>query len=192
MIVEFIIPTWERPNDLMVMLACLVAQKNPNWKATVIINGITDDYRKVKDTYQDDDRISFSHLEQNTPDWGHTPRNYGLDNATGDWIVMTSDDNYYAPVFVDLIITEGFSPNVCMIFCDLIHDRIMPGYQYMKSMLMEGYIDIGNAAYRRQYIGDIRIDTKSYTGDYKFARQFADSNKNKIIKKIDSVLFVHN
>ena len=47
--IEFIIPTWKRPNELMVILSCLVAQKNPNWKARVMINGITNDYFKVKE-----------------------------------------------------------------------------------------------------------------------------------------------
>ena len=39
--IEFVIPTYNRPKEIMVILSSLVAQTNPNWKAHVVIDGLT-------------------------------------------------------------------------------------------------------------------------------------------------------
>jgi glycosyltransferase involved in cell wall biosynthesis len=188
--IEFIIPTWEEPEHLKLILHSLILQTNPNWIAHVVIDGLTDEYREVKDMYQDEDRVRFSHLDSPHNDWGNTGRNYGLDNSKEDWIVMTSSDNYYIPTFVENFLGT-ITNSVDVVFCDFIHDLKRDEYQPIKSTIKEGWIDIGNVMYRRSIIGDLRLITESYQADFKFVN-YIHKHKTKKIIKINKVLYVHN
>ena len=195
--IEFIIPTWKRPEELILILQSLIVQTNSNWTAHVIIDGLTDDYRKVKDLYQNEDRVRFSHLESPHNDWGHTARNYGLDNATEDWIVMTGDDNYYVRTFVQEFLTYPKLEGCKFMFCNMVHNNFRPGYRPITSTLQKGQIDIGNFMCRRNEIGGIRLNTKSYEADWEFIDVYMTKNLKRwdaqsAIIKIDKFLYVHN
>lgn len=186
--IEFIIPTWDRPEQLKVILQSLIVQTNPNWIAHVIIDGLTNEYRQVKDLYQEEERVRFSHVEGPHNDWGHTARNYGLDKRIGDFIVMTGDDNYYVPTFVENFLSQ---PQYDLIYCDMVHDLKRNAYLAIKTELSLGRIDIGNVMFRSSIIGDIRLNTKSYEADWWFINSIM-IDKTSNIRKIDKVLYVHN
>jgi glycosyltransferase involved in cell wall biosynthesis len=188
--IEFIIPTWERPEELKVLLQSLMVQTNPNWTGHVVIDGLTNDYREVKDIYQNEDRVRFSHITGPNNDWGHSARNYGLDNSKEEWIVMTGDDNYYVPTFVDNFLEVGITGKD-LVYCDLVHDMKRDIYQPVKSRIVEGFIDIGNFMTRRSVIGDLRLITDSYQADFKFAN-YINKHKTSKVGKIDKILYVHN
>jgi glycosyltransferase involved in cell wall biosynthesis len=188
--IEFIIPTWERPEQLKTILQSLMVQTNPNWSAHVVIDGMTNDYRRVKDLYQDEERIRFSHVEGPNNDWGHTARNYGLDNSKEEWIIMTGDDNYYVPTFVQNFLSVA-KKNVDFVYCDMLHDLKSDSYLPIQSLLQLGRIDIGNFMTRKTIIGDLRLITDSYEADFKFAN-YITKHKTKRVHKINKVLYVHN
>ena len=188
--IEFIIPTWERTEQLKTILQSLMVQTNPNWCAHVVIDGMTNDYRGVKDLYQDEERIRFSHVEGPNNDWGHTARNYGLDNSKEEWIVMTGDDNYYVPTFVQNFLSVA-KKNVDFVYCDMLHDLKNDSYLPIQSLLQLGRIDIGNFMTRKTTIGDLRLITDSYEADFKFAN-YITKHKTKRVYKINKVLYVHN
>jgi glycosyltransferase involved in cell wall biosynthesis len=188
--IEFIIPTWERPEQLKTILQSLMVQTNPNWIAHVVIDGLTNDYRGVKDLYQEEERIRFSHVEGPNNDWGHTARNYGLDNSKEEWIIMTGDDNYYVPTFVQNFLSVA-KKNVDFVYCDMLHDLKSDSYLPIQSLLQLGRIDIGNFMTRKTIIGDLRLITDSYEADFKFAN-YITKHKTKRVHKINKVLYVHN
>jgi len=194
MSVEFVIPTWERPDKLMVMLSSLVVQTNPNWKAHVVIDGLTNDYFNVKEYFQNHPNIRFSHITGPNNDWGHTARNYGLSEAQEEWVVMTGDDNYYVPVFVDVMMKEAISNGADFVFCDFVHNLIHPGgYQYVNSRIAHGAIDIGSFMSRTRLAQEIKLES-NYDADWEFVSEFCKRNKksNKSIIKVDKVLYIHN
>ena len=188
--IEFIIPTWERPQELKLILQSLMIQTNPNWIGHVVIDGMTDHYREVKDLYQNEERIRFSHIDGPNNDWGHTARNYGLDNTKEEWIVMTGDDNYYVPTFVQNFL-EIVRYNKDFIYCDMVHDMKRDMYQPIPSKLELGFIDIGNFMIRRSVVGDLRLQVDTYEADWKFVN-YIIKHKTKRITKINKVLYVHN
>jgi glycosyltransferase involved in cell wall biosynthesis len=188
--IEFIIPTWERPEKLKVLLQSLIVQTNPNWIAHVIIDGLTTEYKEVKDMFQSEDRVRFSHLESPHNDWGNSGRNYGLDNSKEEYVVMTGDDNYYVPSFVENFLDQakyGFD----FIYCNLIHDMNKDSYIHIDSKLSVGWIDIGSFMVRRSLIGDLRLNVDSYEADWLFVNRITKYGTNKI-KKINKTLYVHN
>lgn len=191
--IEFVIPTFGRPDNLKVILASLQSQTNPNWIAHVVIDGITNDYKEVKDWYQNEDRVKFTHLESNHNDWGHTPRNYGMEHATEEWVVMTGDDNYYVPTFVEEFLKQ--SEDYLFIYCDLVHNLALGGYQPIKSQFLLSYIDIGNFMVRRKLGKNIKLKTELFDADFVYVMDYINKYIKRDtykIKKINKVLYVHN
>lgn len=193
--IEFIIPTWERPEKLKVILQSLIVQTNPNWTAHVIIDGITSDYFEVKNIYQKEQRIRFSHLQENHNDWGHTARNYGLQKVEEQWVVMTGDDNYYMPVFVEhfLGIFNAHSTSR-FVFCDMVHNLCYGGYKQVISEISLGKIDIGNFMTASKYAKQLTLQTNSYQADWLFVQEFFEKfvTQEDHTFKINKILYVHN
>lgn len=97
MLVEFIIPTYNRIDALKSMLCSLIAQSLNDWGAMVMID------REFNQQYEDllksfnDSRIVWAYMDKRYNDFGHTPRQVGKQASTADYIIMTGDDNYYIP-----------------------------------------------------------------------------------------------
>jgi len=121
MIIEFVIATYINTEALIIMLQCLRVQTSSDWKAHVVIDGHNDAYKRVKDMYASDDRIRFTNIDGPNNDYGHTPRNYGLEQATGDFVILTSDDNYYVPTFVE-VFTKAAREDTRFMYCNMIHN----------------------------------------------------------------------
>ena len=102
--IEFIIPAYSRTNHLITIIGSLMAQTNPNWIAHIVVDcPPIESINRIKqiEKFFNDPRLTFTYLDERYNDWGHTPRNIGLEKATEEWVVMTGEDNYYAPVFVN-------------------------------------------------------------------------------------------
>ena len=175
----------------MVILSSLVAQTNPNWKAHIVIDGITNKYFKVKEFFQSDERIRFSHLETNSKDWGHTPRQYGLDQATEEWVVMTGDDNYYVPIFVEDML-KAVNKSTHFIYCNMVHNWVNNDYIPLDSEPKVYKIDIGNFMVRTELGKQIKLQKHLNEADGIYVEEYLNTFKGMKPKKINKLLYVHN
>lgn len=183
MLVEFIIPTFDRIYPLQSMLASLVVQTSPNWIATVIV----DDIESTRNVYSSD-KIKLQFTGQRYNDWGHTPREIGKQASTADYIIMTGDDNYYVPTFVEEL-EKAAIENPGIIYWDMVHNHYQ--YSYFKCSLFLGQIDMGAFATRRDIAQQIKLGT-SYAADGHFISEFNERFPDEKRIKIEKVLFVHN
>lgn len=190
--IEFIIPTWNRPHQLMTVVSSIFSQRDDRWKIHVVADGIYDGYEKVKNYFTGDDRIKFTELETPGRDWGHTPRNYGLENATEDWVVMSGDDNYYTPVFVDHFLNAAKPAGVNFVYCDMIHNWTDYQYFHVKAEPVYGRIDIGNFMTKRIYAQQLRLDITNEAADAKFVEAYLNKFTRVGVKYIPKPLYVHN
>jgi glycosyltransferase involved in cell wall biosynthesis len=191
--IEFIIPAYNRPNHLMCMLNSLCAQTSNNWSAHVIGDcppeGTLD---RVINYFKDDERIRFTILTERYNDWGHTPRNIGLEMATEEWVVMTGEDNYYTPKFVEFFLDAAKSNlKSNFIYCDIVHNWINFEYIYIKSEPKFGKMDIGNFMSKREMAKQIKLDTSFPQSDWKFISQYLNIYKSELIY-IPKILYIHN
>jgi glycosyltransferase involved in cell wall biosynthesis len=193
--IEFIIPTYERTDHLMCIINSIVSQRSDMWKIHVIADCPPEDslkrINKIMDYFKDDERIKFTILPERYNDWGHTPRNYGVEQSTEDWIVMTGEDNYYVPIFVDNFLS-AVEPNVGLIFCNMVHNWIDFQYFAIDCKPEWGKIDIGNFIIRRDLAQQMKLDTEEIQSDGKYIEEFKVLFPDEKIIKISKILYVHN
>ena len=190
--IEFIIPTYNRVHHLMTIISSIFAQTNPNWSIHVVADcppeGTLD---KIMNFYKDSDKIKFTILEKRYNDWGHTPRNYGLKNSKEEWVIMTGEDNYYVPTFVEEFLKVA-TQNTVFVYCNMVHNWVNKDYVAIKSQPILGQIDIGNFMVRKRLAKDMELDVTEINADGLFVEDYLAQysfGKRKIIKKY---LYVHN
>ena len=188
MLVEFIIPTYNRPELLKCMLYSLICQTDGYWGAHVVIDN-PDDVENIKLVESfNDKRIRWSKMDKRYNDWGHTPREYGKQKSEADYIIMTGDDNYYTPNFTKELDSRAID-NPGMIYWDMVHSHYH--YAYFKCVPAGGQIDMGAFATRRDLAQQIPLGT-DYAADGWFVEHFKQKFPYENIAKINKVLFVHN
>jgi len=190
--IEFIIPSYNRPEKLMCTISSIVAQTNPNWKLHIIddCSPQVDKIKKIEEFYKDDERIKWTYLDTNYGNWGHHSRQIGMDQSTEEWVIMTGDDNYYVPEFVDIMLSE--STNQHFVYCDMVHNWINKEYIPIKSKLQLGAIDVGNFMVKSNMGKKIRLIETENWADWYFVQEFLNKFKHAKIKKVNRILYVHN
>jgi len=186
--IEFIIPTFHRPNELKCLLYSLVSQKDEDWTAHVVIDNPNDKENKtlVKEMY--DNRIYYSLMEKRYNDWGHSLRQYAKEKSKSQYVVLTCDDNYYMPTFVSEVkFASKEFPG--MVYCDMIHSHYK--YHYFKCVPAFNQIDMGAFAIRTELAKQITMKTV-FAADGLFVEDFKTMFPNEKMIRIDKVLFVHN
>jgi GT2 family glycosyltransferase len=188
MLVEFIIPTYNRVEPLRAMLASLKAQTDLDWHATVIQDGTEteDSFKVVASLF--DSRISCFATEKRYNDWGHSLRELGKNRSVADYVIMTGDDNYYTPNFVAEL-REAAKLNPGLIYWDMVHSHY--DYQYFECRPAFNQIDMGAFATRNDLAKQIKLNT-SYAADGEFVRDFNIKFPKEQKIKINKCLFVHN
>ena len=192
--IEFIIPTYNRPDFLMCTINSIVAQRSSDWKIHVVADcppeGTLD---KIMNYFEGDDRIKFTILPERYNDWGHTPRNYGMEHATEDWVVMTGEDNYYTPVFVDHFLDAVKErPGAHFVFCNMLHNWTDFQYYAIDCSPKKYQIDIGNFMVKRKYGKKIKLDVTNITADGDYVEEYLKRFTSGEVLKINKVLYVHN
>jgi glycosyltransferase involved in cell wall biosynthesis len=190
--IEFIIPTYKRADKLMIVLLSIKTQTLDRWCVHVVADAVYDGYEKVKDYFKDDDRFKFSELNGPHNDWGHTARNYGLEHAEEEWVVMSGDDNYYIPLFVEEFLNSVKMRNdVNFVHCNLVHNWVNNMYIPLQSVPRVNKIDIGNFMSRTKFSKQLKLDTTKNNADGLFVEEYLNKFKGSIIH-IQKVLYVHN
>lgn len=198
-LVTFILPTYDRVEELRMALSSLQAQTNPNWKAIVVVDNKKEDlnlsregggivFLMIEDFIYRDERIKTHYMDKRYNDWGHTPREVGKQMSDSQYVVMGGDDSYYMPTFVEELDKMGKDlPG--MIYWDMVHSHY--DYQYFKCFPAFNQIDIGAFATRTDLAKQIPLGTE-YAADGLFVENFKHIFPNERIEKINKVLFVHN
>jgi len=191
--IEFVIPTYNRPIPLLGMISSIFAQTNPNWSIHVVADGHYEGFDDVVKMFanQAEDKIRFSVIDGPNRDWGHSPRNHGIANAREEWLVMTGDDNYYFPNFVqEFLAVVDDSTN--FIHCNFYNSHIK--WEKHDSKIEVNKIDIGNYATRTVYAKTMRLDTTKLNADGYFAVEYVNKfcNLPYVSKKIEKGLYIHN
>jgi glycosyltransferase involved in cell wall biosynthesis len=192
--IEFIIPTHSRTDLLMTCISSIVGQTNPNWKIHIVADGPTDEVKEklsaIAGYYENESRIRWTILDERHNDWGHTPRNIGLEQATEEWVVMTGEDNYYCPEFVNEMLQVSKEQH--FVYCNMVHNWVNKEYVGISTALSLGRIDIGCFMVRTNMGNKIKLNIKEEWADWYYVEEFIKKYPNAKVIKLNKILYVHN
>ena len=194
--IEFVIPCYERIELLNCVIWSIIGQTNKNWKIHVVIDRKDYDLEihlleKYK-PYWLSGHFKVTTTGQRYNDFGHTPRNIGLLNSDSDWVVMTGEDNYYTPIFVEEFLRVA-SDETGFIYCNMVHNWKNNEYIPIPCDVNNGMVDIGCFAVKPSLLQGLKLDIdKKECADFYFAKEYLNLNKGKIITHINKILYIHN
>ena len=144
--------------------------------------------------YTSDGRVHYKESEQCNGQWGHPNRSVMLENLAGacdDYVLMTNDDNYYVPMFVEFFLDQCRA-DVGMVYCNTVHNYMK--YSVLYTRLKENMIDMGSFIVRQSVAKAVGFKHRHLSADGKYAEECAvECSHNRLgIIYIDKALFVHN
>jgi hypothetical protein len=192
---------YRRPGPLSVLVQCFLNQSATNWKLEIIHDGPDADVERAVRPYllEHADRVSLTFSEQRHDDFGHSLRGQALARIESDYVLLTNDDNYYVPCFVEAInhVIAEVDPDV--VIYDMIHSHNRPGgrplppYSFFETAYSRRNIDIGAAVVRTSLAKAAGFRDKTHDGDATYFEDVARAKGGQLkVCKLPQVLFVHN
>ncbi len=132
-LVSIIVPTFNRAHLLAETLGTFQKQSHEQWECLVVDDGSSDDSEAiVKELALIDPRISWWKRPQHKPKGANACRNFGLENAKGDFIIFFDSDDRMLPDLVDeqLKSLEASKKNYSICQCDWVakNGKILEGF----------------------------------------------------------------
>ena len=200
--VEVICSAYQRFGSLQVLIQSFLNQTDSNWKLHVLHDGPSGEFDCLAESYlhKFSNRLKFSSTKRRFDDYGHSLREIGLRESTGDYVLITNDDNYYVPAFMRLmnLAIEQCSPDVIMY--DMVHSHQFPGnrmqesYSFFSTAFMINSIDMGAALVRGELARQSGFGDKNFAADWDYFEGVSRASPLEKIHlvKIPKILFVHN
>lgn len=187
---------YERNLPLLGLILAFRNQTNPNWDLEIMYDGrIPTDIREmISDQKSEDARIKYKYSQQRIGNYGHNNRKALIEKADydlKDFIMLTNDDNYYVPTFIQQV-SYCIDDNTGMVLFNMAHNHL--DYSVIDTIIERKRIDIGSFVVRLDIAKEIGFNSIEYHADYLFAKDCADlcGKKGLSINKINKLLFIHN
>jgi GT2 family glycosyltransferase len=192
---HIICTAYQRLLPLRILVTSLQLQTDPRWKLYVIHDGPAPDEMVIyMREYEEDKRITFIETPSVNGSFGHPNRDLQLRKLPfnhSDYLLITNDDNYYVPKFVEMMLRVCTS-RVGLVFCDTLHSYLE--YRVLQSQLRIDYIDMGSFITRLDIAKKIGFKNTNHSADGTFAVECGALCRKMALKiiHIDKPLFVHN
>jgi hypothetical protein len=180
-----------RLSQLRCLLASLEAQTHEDWRAIVVHDGPVDDRDTCKDLV--DLCRGRTHLlitGERLGQFGHPNRRLAIEGLQGcQWIGLTNEDNYYMPVFMEWLVSEGQRRDALLVHADMVHSHKL--WQVLSTSPKRGRLDLGGMLVRAELATRVPFDNYEFAGDGHWINKLAEKAGNRVAK-VPAVLFVHN
>jgi hypothetical protein len=194
-ILRVIAVAYERDIPLRILLDSFKVQTDNRWFVHVVHDGAPSE--KVEDIarlYADDPQIRFWNTTKRYGCYGHPNRRMMLnkiDVNEDDFILLTNDDNYYVPQFVNFC-QKYMTKKVGMIYFDMLHNYYF--YKVLETKPVVNNIDMGAFIVRGSIAKEIGFKSNKVEADGIYCMDCVNyCNKNNFeVIKIPGILFVHN
>jgi hypothetical protein len=189
----------KRPADLMTLLHSFIGQRHQNFEVVV-----------THDTYDDQMFACLMKfmLDTSLPltirfsrdwhkNWGASLRERLVPEAQGDWLLLTNEDNYYVPAWLDNVMP--LVEHHDMIMWDMVHSHVRPGgrdqdaYQQFHCFPRAHNVDMGSFMVRTSLAKQVGFRYKNDVADGLYCEELYQllSGPDRFAK-INRVMFVHN
>lgn len=200
-LIDIVCVAYRRPGPLRVLVQCLLNQTAPNWRLRVYHDGPDAEVERVLQDASDGapERVSYRMTEVRYNDYGHSLREIGLRECGGDYVLLTNDDNYYVPRFIEFATQAIVEADPDVVMFDMVHShdnpgyRPVPGYSYFRTEYSRYNIDMGAALVRTPLAKAAGFRDKTFAGDATYFEDVARTKPTGLkVCKVPRVLFVHN
>jgi len=116
-LVSVVVPTHNRPEMLAEALASVRAQTFTDYEIIVVSNGENDDMRGQSRACATSYGARYFELSEGNVS---IARNYGVNQAYGEWIAFLDDDDLWAPTKLERQIAEARRTGADMVSCDYV------------------------------------------------------------------------
>jgi glycosyltransferase involved in cell wall biosynthesis len=200
-LIEVVCVAYKRYGPLKVLVQSFLNQTAPNWKLTVIHDGADAEFDRIMAALAAEapDKIKWRATGQRYNDYGHSLRDLGLKDADSDYVLVTNDDNYYIPRFIEILTEAIQKSGADAVYFDMIHSHNKPGgrpqpsYCLFETDYKRHSIDMGAAVVRTELAKAAGFRDKTHDGDATYFEDVAKA-KGKGFKtyKVPRVMLVHN
>lgn len=179
---------------LKCLVASVQAQTYPNWHLQVTHDGpYPHDHGMLTYMSQWDQeaRVKVVETDVRKQEFGHPHRQKAvtaLIDLGCEWIGLTNQDNYYAPVYFEWLLSAAQTHKAQFAYCDMVRSHKL--WKPMGTSIRRGHIDLGGFLVHRSLAAKIKFDNFTFIGDWDYIRRLTGAAKNVI--KVPATLFTHN
>jgi len=197
--IHIIAVAYERSVQLQSLINCFILQTDGRWILHIVYDGkapedILDIIEPFISGKRKDDRVHFYQSVERYQKYGHPNRKMMLqviECRTDDFILMTNDDNYYVPRFIEFMMKE-INGRAGIIYCNTIHSHA--NYDINYSELRENAIDMGAFIVKADIAKKTGFNHDHFSADGTYAEECLRNCLQRRLKaiKINKCLFIHN
>ena len=187
---------YQRCETLKVLVGSFLLQTNPEWKLHVVHDGpAPDNIKAFMAQFQTNPQVEFTETDKVRGLWGHPNRKIMLSKlqySCKDFVLITNDDNYYVPKFVEIMLRSANSMMTGMTYCDTLHSYM--NYNVLKTRIKVNFVDMGSFIVRVDIAKRVGFKHEHLQADGQYAVECAQQcSKLKLqLKYIPLALFIHN
>lgn len=179
--------------SLAVLVNSFKAQTYQTWKMLVVHDGphVDDSSYWASGATTLTNRVNFITTPERKQQFGHPHRQKAIEELVEsgcDWIGLTNQDNYYAPVYLEWMLSTAQEKDAAFVYCDCVHSHKM--WKPLPGEVRRGHIDLGGFLVRRDVAEKIKFDKFTFAGDWDYISRVRTAAKK--IAKVSASLFVHN
>lgn len=182
-LVSIIIPVYNAEKDIQRCLDSIIAQTIVDWECLLVNDGSPDNSASICVEYmRKDSRFKLYNKENGGPS---SARNYGLEQASGDFVCFVDSDDYVKPLFLEHLVSPMLADNainITVVGLERFGNEkgMFPSEPFTKTLLSEEVFEhllrgdiikgwLCNKCLRRSIIGNIRLkESLRYCEDLEF------------------------
>lgn len=179
------------------LVASFQAQTYENWRLLVVHDGplpAGPTQGRLAVLTGADARVELVLARERKKQFGHPHRQAAVDTLLKSgcaWVGMTNQDNWYAPTYLEWMLSVGTHPKrpKDFVYCDCLHSHKL--WRQMITEPRRGKLDLGGWLARAELIKQVQFTDYSFDGDGKYIDKLRTRARGKI-EKVPGTLFVHN
>ena len=194
--ITYIVSTHHRPRHLAGLLRSLQVQTHTNFECVITDNSTEENFQSLnwcmlKDM-EDAGETRFRLLRSQLANC-YDSAELAAKDAQAPLLCFPSDDNYYVPMFGEIMLATQRSTQAPLVYCDFLYDpRLLGFYGVVDAAPMIGRIDKGGFLVDRKLFLEVGWPRPMQYGieDGLFIRELM--KRNVAHAKAPGVLWVHN
>lgn len=192
---HIICTVYKKALELGLFINSFLLQTNPNWILHFVHDGPATNEIKTVISNCKDNRVMFQETKKVNGHYGHPNRNLLLNSIVvkdTDYILITNEDNYYVPVFVEYMLKETVGKPVGIVYCNMVHSYLK--YSILNTKLIKNKIDCGSFIVLASVAKKAGFNEIVHNADGIYieeCKRISDNNGMQSIK-IEKPLFIHN